>query len=306
MKSARWIGFGCLLLTVVSGRAKDYTDDWTFLAIIQPQASVGEDQEPDARFRRIRGVATGPLTRDLKAKFQVNYSPNTNVLSLLDAYLDYTPVKYPFRLNLQGGLMFPAFAKEGQTFANTVNFAYIIASPRLFDRTTGAQATVGYDDFALTAGVFNGVQDFEDSNELPNYVFAFTAVEPWFDARAWAYVGKDGRPGAETDLELYGAEITNARWGRFGGNLVGIVGERYGRQMMGGYVEAMYQLTDRDLILGKADLANLNRDSGNGARERYTLSYHRRFTDWMTSKWDLEYDAELSRVTALVQGDLRF
>lgn len=287
--------------------ARDYTQDWKFFTIWQPEIVFGPNQQPDFHWRRIRGVATGPIRPDLKAKFQINFNYDTRAFTLLDAFLDYTPVKSPVRLNFQGGMLYPAYAAEAQTFANTVNWAYMITSPLLFLRTAGIQGTVGFlDRYAVTGGVFNGPQNFDDTNEVPLWLASFTTVQPWFDARAWYYTGKDGTPGAESPTDLIGAEITDARSGRFSANGAYIFGHRFGRKMAGGFAEVIYRFDKNDWLVAKFDAADLNRARPFSSRQRYILSYNRRLADCLTSKWDVEFDQALGEVRGLAQGDIRF
>ncbi|NUP99876.1 MAG: hypothetical protein HUU35_08475 [Armatimonadetes bacterium] len=302
--------WGALLIAVVclgAGSAKDYTADWRFMGIVQPQVTVGPRQEPNFRWRRIRGIATGPITENLKAKFQVNLDPDTGFLSLMDAFLDYTPIKAPVRLNLQGGLLMPYWAMEGGTFANTVNYSYMVALLRLWERTAGVQATARFANaYELTGAILNGAASFNDNNELPNYLLSVTTVQPWFDARAWYYKGKDGPYGAETSTDITGCEITNARVGRFTGNAAFIGSNRRNVRMLGGYVEAMYQLSKQNSVIAKFDWADANRDQPARALQRYIGCYRQRLTPWMDSFWEVEYDQKLNDANFLFRGDARF
>ena len=300
--------FAAVVCTLVStaGQAKDRSDEWKFLAIFQPQMDFLPNRKPDFKFRRIRGIATGPITDRLKAKVQVNLDDATPQLQLLDAYLDYTRRFGDWRISAKGGQLYPNWGLEGQTFANTVNFAYVTAAPRMFQREAGASVGLAYDRYELSAGVFDGVQSFNDTNAIINGIVSFTTVQPWFDARAWYYAGKDGNLGAESTTEIIGAEVTGVHLGRLVGNASYSNGRRYGRRFWGTYVEAAYNFTPETSLWLKFDTADLNGAVPGSTRQRYIASVHQRIGTSLNTKWDLEFEQSSGQFSALMQGDLRF
>ncbi|MCC7491096.1 MAG: hypothetical protein IT204_02035 [Fimbriimonadaceae bacterium] len=288
-------------------RAKDYSKDWKFMAIIQPQIGFGGNIEPQFRWRRLRGVVWGPLGSNLKGKVQINVDEETERVRLLDCFLEYRPVDGPLRLNFRGGMFHPALATEGFGFADTVNYSYLVASNRLFERSAGFETAVGFlGNYQLSLGAFTGNEAFNDVNGVPNYALSFTTAQPMLDARAWWYFGQEVAGGAESRTSLLGAEITNAHLGRVWSTACTVYGRRYGRRMFGAYAEVAYKF-NRDMeLLAKFDWADLNRDVAFSTRQRYTLSWHQRLTPWMTSKWDGEYDQKNNEFSFLAQGDIRF
>jgi len=227
-------------------------------------------------------------------------------LQLLDCYLEYTRRIGDWRVNAKGGLLYPNWGLEGQTFANTVNFAYATAAPRMFLREAGLTVGLAYDRYELSGGFFNGVQSFNDNNGVLNGIVSFTTVQPWFDARAWYYAGKDGNLGAETRTEIIGAELSGIHAGRVVGNASYSSGRRYGRRFWGSYVEGAYNFTPDTSLWLKLDLADLDQAAAAATRQRYIVSVHHRFTPALTSKWDLEYEQRTNDFSGLLQGDLRF
>lgn len=286
--------------------ARDYSLDWKFLGILQPELGVSETHQPNFRWRRIRGIVSGPVMENMKAKVQVNLDWETGRFTVLDAFLDYTVPLGDWSLNFQGGQLYPKYMLDAQTFANTVNWATITTVPRLFERTQGFQTSVTWDRYQLTGGVFAGPQSFNDDNAVPNWLASFTTVQPAFDGRLWYYVGKDARGGTENPTGIWGAELTNLRLGRVVGEVAASGGRRFGADYWGYYVEAGYRFSPRTTLRGKVDWCDTNTNVPGSVRLRYTASLAQRLTPWMTSKWDLEYREWTDSFEALVQGDIRF
>lgn len=295
-----------LLLAVPGSPAKDRSSEWKFIGILQPQLDYLPDRQPEFRMRRMRAIATGPITDNLKAKFQVNLDHTIPQLQLLDCYLEYTRRFGDWRINAKGGLLYPNWGLEGQTFANTVNYAYATTATRMFLREAGMTVGVAYDRYELSAGFFDGVQSFNDSNAILNGIVSFTTVQPWFDALAWYYAGKDGVPGAESRTEMIGAEVTGVHVGRVAGNASYTSGRRFGNRFWASYVEGAYNFTPDTSLWLKYDFGDLDQDAAAATRQRYIVSVHHRFAPWVTTKWDLEYEQRTNDFSALLQGDIRF
>jgi len=300
------VGLGLAVLTVGGVEAKDRSDEWKFLAILMPQLDFLPGKKPDFKMRRMRGIATGPITDRLKAKVQVNLDDSIPQLQLLDCYLDYTRRFGDWRISAKGGMFHPNWGVEGHAFANTVNYAYATTAPRMWQREAGLSVGVAYDRYEISAGFFDGVQSFNDSNAVLNGIVSFTTVQPWFDARGWYYAGKDGTPGAESRTEIVGAELTGIHAGRVVGTASYSSGRRFGRRFWGSYAEAGYNFTPDTSLWFKLDFADLDQDAPAATRQRYIASVHHRFTDHLTTKWDLEYEQRTNDFSALIQGDLRY
>lgn len=292
-------------LACAAAGAVDRTKDWRFMAILQPQLDFVEGRDPDFVWRRVRALAGGPITDNLKAKVQIDWSHEK--IHLLDGYLEYQPIRSPVRFTVRGGMQYPDWAHEGVTFPDTVNYAYIVTTTNLHLRNAGVTVAANFlGAYEISAGVFNGEENFNDRNGTPNYIATFTTAQHRFDARGWYLKGKDPAPGGEDLTDLVGAELTNIRFGRTGGEVAYIAGRRYGRRVQGAYVQADYWLTDRDAVWLKFDWADQNRGPAAAERQRYIVSYHHRFRPWLDTLWDVEYDQRANAFSAFVRGDIRF
>lgn len=294
------------LIALGAASAKDYSSDWKFMVILQPQFQFQDGRKPTFVWRRVRGIMGGPLSSTLKAKVHIDLAHER--VDWLDYYVDWSPAKYPVAFNLTLGGQYPAWAHDGVTFPDTINYSYVVASTQLPLRNFGAQATLGFlSNYRLAMGIFNGVQKFDDNNDRPNYFASFTAVQPNFDARAWGLVGQDpNTAGTNTKTSLYGAELTNLRLGNWNGELAGIYGQRFGRQVAGGYAQLGYWFTKADVLYARYDCGELNLKTPGNWRQRVIGSYHHRFTPWFDSLWDVEYDTVNDNVSGWIRGDFRF
>ncbi|MBI2298686.1 MAG: hypothetical protein HYU66_07000 [Armatimonadetes bacterium] len=299
---------GILAVAVLAGAAgaRDYTQDWKFGMILQPQEQFVHGKKPGFRWRRVRGLAGGPITAELKARLQLDWS--NEAVRLLDGYLDYTPIKKPVRLEFRGGMQYPDWPHDAVTFPDTINYSYIVTNTRMALRNAGFQAMLGFlGSYQVSAGVFNGEQNFNDRHGTPNYVFAFTAVQPKFDAKAWMMLGKDAKlTTGEARTDLYGAEITNVHLGRLNAEASGLYGRRLGRRMIGGYLQAGYWFTGCDVVYERFDYCDLSRTTPGNVQQRYIVSYHHRFRPWLDTLWDVEFDQKTERPSFWARGDIRF
>lgn len=306
MTRAFTAGLAVGLMLLSSADAKDWSADWKFKAIIQPELRLDPRTEPVFRWRRVRGIAQGPLSSRAYAKVQVDRS--IGKLRFFDLFTNWTAVKGPINVDLTLGQFFPAYAKDGWDLPKGVDYAYVTEALGIQARQGGFQAAATFNNrWQVAAGVFNGAQTIlNDPNDRPLYFMSASMMRPSYKARVWGMAGYDGTTALQQETWMYGAEVTDIKIGRVCAEASWMSGQRFGRKVFGAYGDLGYRFSPDTLVFARAEWCDRDSATPGADRSRYTLSAQQRINKYINAKWDTQYLANNGDVRGLAQLDIRF
>ncbi|MBI5831926.1 MAG: hypothetical protein HZB16_06380 [Armatimonadetes bacterium] len=294
------------LLTLGRSEAKDPSADWKFKAIIQTDFRFDPRAEPVFKWRRVRGIATGPLSSRSYAKVQVDRS--IGKLRFFDLFTNWTAVKGPANVDLTLGLFFPAFARDGWELPKGIDYAYVTEALGLQFRQGGFQAAATFGKrYQLATGVFNGAQTLlNDPNDRPLYLLSASMMRPTYKARVWGMAGYDGTTALQQKTWMYGVELTEVQCGRLFAEGSWMAGERFGRKVSGAYGDLGWRFGPDTSVFARAEWCDRNIATPGADRTRFTLSAQQRLCKYVVGKWDTQYQADNGDVRGVGQLDMRF
>ena len=295
------------LVVLCRAQAKDPSSEWKFKALVNADYRLDPDREPVFKWRRVRGIATGPLSGRAMAKVQVDRS--TAKLRFLDLYTTWTAVKGPANVDLTLGQFFPAYAKDGWDLPKGVDYAWVTEALGIQAREGGFQVAATFNKrYQVAAGVFNGAQTLlNDPNDRPLYMLSASVMRPTWKARLWGMAGYDGPSSlVQQETWMYGVELTDVRCGRLNAEASWMAGDRFGRKVSGIYGDLGWTFDAKTRAFVRAEWCDRNSKVPGNDHTRFTLAVQRNLIKHVVGKWDTQYQSDTGDLRGVAQLDMRF
>jgi len=287
-------------------RAKDWSSLWKFCSILEPEIRLSDGAEPYFHWKRVRGVAMGPLSSRVNGLLQMDHAKGR--LRVMDAMIDYKAVKGPVGLTFRVGQGYPAYAEDGWAAPIGIDYTFMTEQLRLMMRMTGVQATITANDrYQFNAGVFNGSHSLlTGPNDRPMFLLGSSLIGRHGTAHAWGMTGWDRVGGVETEAWMYGLELHSLRRGRLFGEVAWMSADRFGKRMDGAYGDVGYKLNQDALAFVRAEWCDTDKATPGAIRQRYSLCAQQRLNQWIVLKWDTRYEQGTGHFEGNGQLDILF
>ncbi|MBI5831927.1 MAG: hypothetical protein HZB16_06385 [Armatimonadetes bacterium] len=307
MKRAILVGLVAGTLLMGQAGARDWSSQWKFGAVLEPELRFKDGAEPRFLWKRVRGIARGPLSSRVNAFIQ--FDDARNRVRLMDGLIDYNAIKGgPVDLTFRIGQGYPAYAEDGWAAPVGIDYTFMSEQLKLPYRMSQVQATITANRrYQFNVGILNGSHSLlAGPNDRPMFLLGSSLIGRSGTAHAWGMTGFDRIAGAEYKSWMYGLELTNLHRGRLFGEGAWMSADRFGKKMNGVYGDIGYKFNKDALAFMRLEWCDTDVKTAGAIRQRWSLCAQQRLNPWIVLKCDVRYEQGTGHFESNNQLDIQF